>query len=106
MELCKFVSKYFFGKVELRILSCLCKKFWKKEHHVKKRMRRSWSILSTITEPAMDSRAHLVNQDARREREEELYDRVSQRFINGLTSNSKKKFSIERYIEGFRSSDF
>lgn len=44
----------------------------------------------------MDLRGHSVNQDTRRELEENLFHKMAQRLVDGLTSNLEKKFNIER----------
>lgn len=44
----------------------------------------------TTTEPSMDSKAHSVNPDAKREKEEVLYDRVAQRLIDRLSREPEK----------------
>ncbi|KGN61535.1 hypothetical protein Csa_006696 [Cucumis sativus] len=47
-------------------------------------------------EPTIDSEAHALNPNARREEEEALYDRFAQRLINALAQQLKKNFGIER----------
>ena len=53
----------------------------------------------------MDLGAHLVNQDAMREMKENLFDRVAQRMLDALASNSEKKFNIER-LKALRATHF
>lgn len=44
----------------------------------------------------MDSEAQSVNLDPRRVMEEELYDQVAQRLIDGLSREPKKKYGTEQ----------
>ncbi|KAA0060310.1 hypothetical protein E5676_scaffold318G00390 [Cucumis melo var. makuwa] len=46
----------------------------------------------------MDLEAQLVNPDARRAMEEELFDRVAQRLLDGLSKELKNKYEIEGFM--------
>lgn len=57
---------------------------------------RAANRLRTTIKPIMDPKAHSINPNVRREQEEVLYDRVTQRLIDELSREIEMKYGIER----------
>ena len=65
-------------------------------HILPRRGRGARNRSRATTKPTMDLEAHSINLNARREQEEVVYDRVSQRLIDVMGQQLEKKFGIER----------